>query len=90
MLSFGLVSYFSETDEEQRYVAQICSQDDLGRPLRQQLKAQTVDDFKQALATQQKAIDLARLMKNKRLENFLLSKITQYKDKKPVRINMAR
>ena len=47
-------------------------------------------DFKQALATQQKAIDLARLMKNKRLENFLLSKITQYKDKKPVRINMAR
>lgn len=50
MFFFGMVSYFTKADEEQRYVAQICSQDGLGRPLRQQLKAQSVDDFKTALA----------------------------------------
>lgn len=45
MLTFGLVSIFSKTDEEQKYIAQICSQDDLGKPLRQELKVKTLEDF---------------------------------------------
>ncbi len=45
MLTFGLVSIMTKTDKEQQYVAEICSQDDLSRPTRQQLTLRSTEEF---------------------------------------------
>ncbi|CAA0078663.1 Sensor protein ZraS [BD1-7 clade bacterium] len=45
MLMFGLVSFATPTDKEQQYVADICSQDDLSRPTRQQLALRSPEEF---------------------------------------------
>ena len=50
MILFGTISLLFESDPEQRYVAAICSQDNLSRPTRQRLNLHSIDDFIAALS----------------------------------------
>lgn len=50
MLAFGLVSLLTRTSDEERNVAEICSQDDLNVPNRQLLLVDNVDGFIDRLA----------------------------------------
>ena len=45
MLTFGFVSILSKTTEEQGYIAKICSQNDIGRPLKRKLLVENIDDI---------------------------------------------
>lgn len=85
MLCFGLVSYFTHADEEQRYVAQICSQDGLGRPLRQQLKAQSVTEFRQALAR-----EVGNNIAEREIDKALASLNMKAHEKRPFALRLLR
>ena len=50
MLTFGGVSLFTKTNEEQRTAAKICTQDDLNRPMLQHLSLNSADQFIEKLS----------------------------------------
>ncbi len=47
---FGLVSFFTPTSAEERNAAELCSQDDLNRPMRQELGLHSPQEMKEQLA----------------------------------------
>ena len=49
MLAFGAVSLLTETSDEERNAAEICSQDDLNIPSRQQLRFNSIAEFSSQL-----------------------------------------
>jgi len=50
LLIFVLASFLTDTSDEERTAAELCSQDDLNRPIRQQLAMQTAHEMRDRLA----------------------------------------
>jgi signal transduction histidine kinase len=85
MLTFGLVSIFTKTDEEQRYISQICSQDDLGKPRRQELKVKNIDEFIQGLTR-----EINTNVANREINNALKILNIQRDETRPFALRLVR
>lgn len=85
MVFFGLGSLLTKRDNEQRYIAKICSQDDLGRPQRQQLKAKTITQIEEDLSK-----EIGSTIAEKQIQQAMQSLQLQKEEARPMALRLLR
>jgi signal transduction histidine kinase/Na+/proline symporter len=85
MLTFGTISVLSKSDEEQRNAAEICSQDNLSKPILQQLTLTSVSQF-----IEQLSLVIGQETARREIESALVSLNMQMDENRPFALRLLR